>query len=119
MYFLLLDTFQWGWKVYPKLVVFTAHSSIKHLQRSFYLDGGGEQLHIALSTHLGESHSLHGIKSHEGSPFGTKREEVGWIALAHLDRVWGIVNSYKLAPWFGEVGQGLGICGVYIKLFDW
>jgi hypothetical protein len=63
--------------------------------------GGGEQPNIALSTHLGEPHSLHGNENHKDSPFGNKREEVGWIALAHLDRVLGIVdtivNSSKLA----------------------
>lgn len=61
----------------------------------------GEQLNIALSTHLGEPRSLHGINYHKDSPFGNKREEVGWIALAHLDRALGIVgtivNSSKLA----------------------
>ena len=55
--------------------------------------GGGEQPNIALSTHLGEPHSLHGIENHKDSPFGNKREEVGWIALAHLDRVLGIVGT--------------------------
>lgn len=52
MHFWLLDTFQWGWKVYPRLVVFTAHSLIKHLQRSviWTAGGGGATQHSLINT---------------------------------------------------------------------